>query len=227
MTSVPILAWHFVGRTLRDGRPVPPDGTPLTHTGNVVLCRSGLHASTRVIDALLYAPGATLCRVALDGVIQHAEDKLVASQRTIIWRVDAAPALWKFARWCALSVVDHWDMPPVVREYLDTGHEDVRDVAWDFARIVMENAPHVVVSASACSAMRAAAQSTAWAAAVGAAREAAGAASWAAVRCAARNGMWNDVWVGVRGAQEKHLTTLVWALSHLSRKSSEVREGTT
>lgn len=37
-------AWHFVGTTLRDGRPVPADGVTLRHDGPLRLCASGLHA---------------------------------------------------------------------------------------------------------------------------------------------------------------------------------------
>ena len=40
-----IFAFHFVGDTLRDGRPIPSDGEWLTHDGPVVMCISGLHAS--------------------------------------------------------------------------------------------------------------------------------------------------------------------------------------
>ena len=47
------LAWHFVGRTLRDGRPVPADGVELRHDGPVVMRVSGLHASVRAIDAAM------------------------------------------------------------------------------------------------------------------------------------------------------------------------------
>lgn len=53
-----VFAWHFVGETLRDGRPVPPDGEWLTHDGVCVLCESGLHASRDPFDALYHAPGA-------------------------------------------------------------------------------------------------------------------------------------------------------------------------
>jgi hypothetical protein len=51
------LAWHFLAD--RDGRPVLRDGSSLVmggetyrHTGPLVLCDSGLHASIRAIDAL-------------------------------------------------------------------------------------------------------------------------------------------------------------------------------
>ena len=49
-------AWHFVGKKLRDGRPIPADGVKLRHTGPVVMCKSGLHASLHPFDALKYAP---------------------------------------------------------------------------------------------------------------------------------------------------------------------------
>ena len=72
-----VIAYHFCGDTLRDGRPIPADGEWLTHDGNVVMCASGLHASRHPFDALQYAPGPILCRVECeDGVTEH-DDKLV------------------------------------------------------------------------------------------------------------------------------------------------------
>ena len=131
----PILAWHFVAGTLRDGTPIPPDGIPLCHPDHLPLtiCESGLHASVNVLHALRYAPGATLCRVAVSGDIQHQDDKLVARQRTILWRIDATALLRVFARQCALDVAHLWDMPPVVRQYLETGDESLRVAARDAA----------------------------------------------------------------------------------------------
>jgi hypothetical protein len=52
-----MIAWHFCGDTLRDGRPIPPDGEKLIHDGELVMCVSGLHASKNILDALTYAPG--------------------------------------------------------------------------------------------------------------------------------------------------------------------------
>jgi hypothetical protein len=123
-------AWHFVGETLRDGRPVPADGEWLEHDGELVMCKSGLHASVRLIDALKYAPGATICRVELDGEIVEDDDKVVAMRRRIVWRVDGDGLLREFARWCALQVIHLWNAPDVVREYLETGNEDLRAAAW-------------------------------------------------------------------------------------------------
>lgn len=39
------LAWHFVGKRLRDDRPIPAIGETLQHTGPLQMCFSGLHAS--------------------------------------------------------------------------------------------------------------------------------------------------------------------------------------
>ena len=174
--------WHFVNDTLRDGRPVPPDGEWLEHDGALVMCESGLHASERLIDALRYAPGSTICRVEVDGEILHDDDKLVAMRRRILWRVDGEAVLRAFARWCALEAAHLWDMPSLVREYLETGDEDLRAAA----------------SAAARAAASAAARGAAWAAArdAGAASWAAWAASWAA-RAAAR------------GAQNEQLERMV------------------
>jgi hypothetical protein len=132
--SKEVLAWHFVGDALRDGRPVPADGVTLKHKGKLELCASGLHASERLIDALEYAPGPILCRVQMGGTIKKDSYKLVARQRTILWRIDSTDVLRKFARQCALDVAHLWNMPPVMRQYLETGDESIRDAAWAATR---------------------------------------------------------------------------------------------
>jgi hypothetical protein len=132
MASKSVLAWHFVNGSLRDGRSVPADGVELIHTGQVEMCRSGLHASVRLIDALEFAPGSTICRVRMGDVVQQDADKLVARSRTILWRVDGEPVLREFARDCALDVLHLWATPAipnidVVVEYLLTGDELLRE----------------------------------------------------------------------------------------------------
>src|SRR5271166_3283358 len=92
------VAWHFVGDTLRDGRPVPPDGVVLRHDGPLVMCESGLHWSRRAIDALTYAPGPIACRVIAGGEMIEEADKGASMERTIIWRYDATDVLRAFAR---------------------------------------------------------------------------------------------------------------------------------
>lgn len=124
-------AWHFVGKTLRDGRPVPEDGEVLRHDGPLVLCRSGLHASRRLIEALWWAPRSTACRVEVGGEIIEGEneDKLVCRERTILWRVDATEALERLGRHAALEVAPLWDAPREVTRYLAEGGEGHRKAA--------------------------------------------------------------------------------------------------
>lgn len=155
-------AWHFTSNRLRDGRPLPADGVKLIHNGELEMCVSGLHASKRIVDALGYAPGPIICRVEIGGEIKHDTDKLVCRERAILWRIDGEDLLRKFARLCALDVVDKWDAPEVVVEYLKTGREDIKDAA-----------------RTAAWAARDATGDAAWAA-----TRAAGDAAWAAARAA-------------------------------------------
>jgi hypothetical protein len=127
--SKPVLAWHFAGDKLRNGGPIPKDGETLEYNGELLLCVSGLHASRRIIDALFYAPGNTICRVRCSGKIIHDADKLVCSKRTILWRVDGKKTLRRFACDQALSVAHLWDIPNLVRQYLTTQDDSIRPAA--------------------------------------------------------------------------------------------------
>ena len=156
-------AWYFSDESRRlrygDGREI---AVGVTHTVDCVpvLCKSGLHASVRAIDALEYAPGPIIWRVELGGTINHENDKCAATKRTYVaGGVDATETLRAFARACALDVVHLWDAPQVVKDYLVTGDESLRASAWAAAS---------------------------WAAARAAARGAAMASAWAAARDAAR-----------------------------------------
>jgi hypothetical protein len=129
-----IRTYHFVSDKLRDGRPVPPDGEWLVHDGELVMCKSGLHASRHPFDALAYAPGPVLCLVDCDEIEAEENDKLVCRRRRIVARFDATTMLRAFARQCALDVIHLWDAPQVVRDYLTTGDESLRDAARAAAR---------------------------------------------------------------------------------------------
>jgi hypothetical protein len=175
-----IEAWHFVGSTLRDGRPIPPDGEWLVHTGPVKICSTGLHASRRPAHALEYAPGPVLCRVECDDIVTEDDDKFVCRRRRIIQRADITETLRYYARMQALSVIHLYDDPPdVVLDYLMTGDESIRDAAWDAA--------WAAAGVAARDAAWAAAWDAAWAAAGVAARDAAWAAAWDAAWDAARD----------------------------------------
>ena len=153
-----VRAYHFVGDTLRNGKPVPADGKWLRYDGPlpVILCERGLHASVHPFDALKYAPGNTLCLVDLGGTILSDTDKHVATRRVIRARVDAESLLQTFARRCALDVLHLWDAPPIVRRYLETGDESLRAAARDAAWAAARAAAGAAALAAAGSAARAA-----------------------------------------------------------------------
>jgi hypothetical protein len=196
-----IRAYHFVGKTLRDGRPVPKDGELLKFDGEPILCRQGLHASIDPFDALQYAPGATLCLDDVGGTMDIGDDKLCGTERTIVRRIDATELLRYFARMQALSVIHLWrdDPPDVVLDYLMTGDEKLRaaaeaaaraaaDAAWAAADAAADAAAYAAADAAAedaADAARDAARAAAWAAADED-------AAWAAARAAARQ-MFNEL----------------------------------
>lgn len=174
--SARLLAWHFVDEEMRDGSPIPPDGERLEHGAPVALCQSGLHASERVIDALKFAPGNTICRVECDGVSARQDDKLVCAARTILWRVEGEDLLREFARKVALDVAGLWEMPADVRKFLESGNENFRVSARAEARELSRKyvLADKVTAAAAAEAARAAAART------HEARATALAAAWAA-----------------------------------------------
>lgn len=182
-----VAAWHFVGDALRDGRPVPPDGESLVHEGEAGACMSGLHASERILDALKYAPGDVICRVACEDVVARQEDKLVCRSRTVEWRVDGEDVLRAFARRVALDVAHLWDIPDDVRSFLETGNDNLRIAARAAAREASRAAAGRgdVTAAIAGEAARAAAARTHAARATGLA------AAWAATKASADDGSWD------------------------------------
>jgi hypothetical protein len=178
-----IDAWHFVADTLRDGRPIPRDGEWLVHTGPVVICESGLHASRRPAHALEYAPGPVLCRVECDDVVDEHDDKFVCRRRRIIERADISETLRYYARMQALSVIHLYHEPAdVVLDYLMTGDES----------------------------LRAAASGAAWAAAWAAARDAASGAAWAAAWAAALAAAWDAASAAASAAARDDFDALVY-----------------
>jgi len=108
-----MLAYHFVGEKLRDGRDVPPDGEWLVHEGEVSICKSGLHASLEPYDALNYAPGNTICLVEVACIVDEQHDKLVCRLRKIIKRIDIKEHLRRFAADCADSVAYLYNLPNI------------------------------------------------------------------------------------------------------------------
>jgi len=125
--------WWFCGDSLRNGEKIPPDGEWLVSDGDIKICQSGLHASLYPIDALVYAPGSTICRVACRNIVEEQKDKFVCKERKIEWRIDGENLLLAFVCQFALDMSNMWEMPNVVRKYLETGDESIREKAGNVA----------------------------------------------------------------------------------------------
>jgi len=212
-----ISAWHFLPNDCRlangDGRKIKP-GSIVKIKGKPDLCNHGLHASTRLLDALGYAPGNILCRVSVSGDVVHGDDKLAGTVREVHWILDADWYLHEFA--CRVAeqclkkhkVTDkrYWSAIATKRAWLD-GHADDDDLsaAWgaarDAARDAAWGAARGAAWGAACGAACGAARGAAWGAARGAARGAA---------CdAARGAAWGAAWGAARDSQNKMLTRLI------------------
>lgn len=121
-----------------DGRLI---GLSKQHSVNkpVVICHNGLHASIRPLDALKYAPGPVLWKVKLSGELVEEDDKIAAEHREYLGGgKDISEQLGKFGRDQALKLIDKWNCPSVVKEWLETGNVDLksaaRSAAWSAAR---------------------------------------------------------------------------------------------
>ena len=216
MSNKKVLAWYFApnDNKLRygDGRDII-----LGETHSVactpLLCIRGLHASVNIMDALQYAPGDTLYRVELSGMMSVGTNKIAAQRRKYLWSVDTKELLGVFARKCALDVIHLWNAPEIVRQYLETGNKSISSAAWSAAWSAADSAAW----SAADSAARSAARSAAWSAARGAARSAAWSAAWSAVRSAARSAADSAAWSAAESAawsaQNKHLTELLESLA--------------
>ncbi len=150
------IGYHFHnGKTLRDGRPLPEIGHWLEHSGQIVMCKSGLHGSDDPFDALQYAPGPWLDLVEYDGDIERQTDKWVARRRRTIKRVDLTDTLRYFARMQALSAIMSApaNVPDVVLDWLMTGDESLKSAAesaaWSAAWSAAESAARSAAESAA------------------------------------------------------------------------------
>ena len=229
------LGWHWLpaDRHLRYGDDRRTLGTfDMCHVpGKPDLCRSGLHWSPRIINALDYATGPILCRVECWGKTVHGSDKAASEYRQIRWWIDAEVVLWTWLCDTAegalevAGVADERSLAAIAlrREWLlgravtdqewnaarAAARNAARAAAWNAARAAARNAARAAAraaaQAAAWAAARAAAWNAAWAAARAAARAAAWNAAWNAARDAARNAAWDAAW----DASNEHLTALV------------------
>ena len=235
MKTNPVLAWHFTGPALRDGRPIPAIGEPLVHSGGIIPCKAGLHASIDPFDALRFAPGPMLHRVECSGqIIKHGGDKIVCRQRTIVASIDATALLRRFACDQAIEAlrIAAITPPQIVTDYLRTADESIRDAAWaatwaaardaawDAARDAARAAVWAAARGDAWDAARAAAWAAAWAAAGDAAGAAAGAAAKAAAGAAAGAAAWDAARAAAMDVQAARLREVCAHIDALQLEAS-------
>ena len=143
-------AWHFLreDNTCGHGELGAIEvGKTYTVEPPIELCRNGLHASVRLIDALRYAPGPVLCRVEMGGAIIEGDDKVVATERKVLWMRDISTLLHHFAcdeaeaALITRNVTDErsWNVIKVKRAWLTGDATDdeliaAGDAAWAAAR---------------------------------------------------------------------------------------------
>ena len=188
-----------------DGRPYEI-GVKLSVEGRLVICRNALHGSFDAFDALQYAPGPILHKVLFSGARIEESDKVGSRSRTIIATRDAETMLYAFARKQALSVAGAVAMPPVLRQYLETGDETLRSEARSAARGVRGGAARSAAERAAWTAAWGATRSVAEGAARTAADGAARSAGWAAARGVAEYAAWSEA----RSAAEHAAWTSAW-----------------
>jgi hypothetical protein len=210
------LAWHFVGlsRRLRDGTPLRKGRTYRLPPGTVpVMCETGYHASIQPLDALRYAPGPIICRVQLGGTVLEDDDKLCASERTVLWWADATRTLHEFALWCAERALRAerragrepdprlWRALEVKRAWVHGQASDQElDAAWATASAASRTTASDTASAAAWAAV--------WATASVAVRSAVLSAA-----SAARDAASDTAWGAIRDAQNRKLSRMLLALS--------------
>jgi len=181
-----------------------------THTvdGEIIPCARGLHASPTPWDALKYAKGTVLYEVEIpDDAIPHGDpvDKYAARSRTYLRKVNLERAMYQFAAQQALSELDKWPAPEVVREYIEgtARGEDKSDISGAALEAAFSAARSMAIDTArgeVSSATFSATFSAAWSAAIDAARDAARSAAWSAAIDAARDAARSAAWSAARDA---------------------------
>lgn len=112
-------AWHFLNNERKlgysDNHTIEVGQTysckfPYTYDGitypKPTLCKAGMHASIKVIDALNYAPGSIITLVEVSGDVQIGEDKITGKHRKVIRIADATNVLFEFSCIVAENALD-------------------------------------------------------------------------------------------------------------------------
>ncbi len=236
-----VLAWHFLpddGKLRYRPYTTVKVGETLSLPGGQKpqMCKRGFHASERLIDALVYAPGSLVCRVRVEGDIDTQPDKLVGRSRTVLWMADATTALHEFGAWAAEWILDRleakgYKIDPRSRAAIEAKRAWLRHEITDAQLAAADGAAWAAAWAAAWDAHWAAARDAHWAAA----RDAAWAAAWAAAGEAARDAHWaaaraaagaaaGDCWAAARAAAWDAHCAAHWAElnAELTRRIEEL-----
>jgi hypothetical protein len=214
----PILAWHFLkedGLTQYEPRHKVVPGEWLAVHPPLRICRKGLHASSRLIDALQYAPGPLLCRVELCGELIEQSDKLCAQQRRVIAMADATNILHEKACLAAESVLANITSQvhrATAQAAIDTKRAWLAGKATNTQLASARSAACLTARSAAEASARSAARSAAEASAEASAWSVARAAAWSAARLAAESAARSAAWSAAESAS--------WSAARLAAESA-------
>ncbi len=209
------FGWHFVADDMRlgydDGRRVvvgetlslPPGPPPKP-------CVRGMHASEEIGDALKFAPGAQICRVAVWGDMRTEHDKLCGRHRHVLWKIDGTALLRQHA-----ADVAQWALEQELQAGRDVDPRSYAAVA--HARLMAGGADR---DPAAESAAESAARSAAWSAAESAAWSAAESAAWSAARSAARSAAESAARSAAWSAAESAAESAAWSAAESDARSA-------
>ena len=160
-----ILAWHFTdGYKLRDGTPLKV-GKTYHFESTPVFCDSGYHASIKILDALIYAPGTVVSRVKCWDITEKNNDKFVCKNRKVLWTFDIEMILYEFACRVAEHILKryengdrrNYEAIEAKRKWMRGEISDSElDAAWAAASAVEKTTAKVVARAVGSDAVRAA-----------------------------------------------------------------------
>ena len=114
----PTLTWHFLDEKEEE-------------------CDSRVQGNIDILRALEYShPHGTVCRVEMSEGLNMG-DGTIAGLRQIVWRlseISTRSILLKFMRLCVLDIIDYWDVPPIVAQFLKTDNEKHKEQALSEAK---------------------------------------------------------------------------------------------
>lgn len=93
----------------------------------------GLYGFIDTLDAFEASAGTTLFIIKCGGKVLPSRNrhyrKVACTEWTILARINMIKILQELARWCAMQTAHLWDTPNEIRQYLETGNENLRPAA--------------------------------------------------------------------------------------------------